>query len=571
MVEKNKLSRRDFIKEAAAGAAAVAGAGALSGLGTTSVSAQTTCQPWMPAKWDYEADVVIVGFGGAGGVTAITAFDQGAKVLILEKCPKDTPTEVRHTPASKASGGVVLAASDANLAAQHIFEISRGTTPMDVCQAYAEGAVKVYSYIKDFIKVEVSKLNDNMSEYKHTIGHEKIQQFNIAPSHSSPKEVPINERGAYGTGSYLFKAIEDNVNARKIPVLWETRAKELIQDAVTGEILGVKAEQGGKEITVKARRGVAMTTGGFEYNEDLLKYHMRTYPWKWYGTPTATGDGILMGQKVGAALWHMNTASGRAVPWHPGFGPVAGTGGTTLPCILVNNYGRRWFKWPWPSHGGWLEFCYYDAQGEDYPANPAWVIADESTRLKGPLITPRGKGILNEFVPGTNHYKTQAWFSWSADNLPEIEKGWILKGDTIEALAEKIKADPENKSALHPEGRMDPAVLKATVTNYNQFCATGKDLEFGSTVLSPLLKPPFYAWKMYPGGPLTHGGLKRDAQSRVLDAFGKPIPRLYGGGENGSIFGFLYPVGGAAICEYCTFGQIAGKNLAAEKPWDAKA
>lgn len=131
-------------------------------------------------------------------------------------------------------------------------------------------------------------------------------------------------------------------------------------------------------------------------------------------------------------------------------------------------------------------------------------------------------------------------------------------------MAAQILKDPEN------HGLIDPAVFAETIQRYNQFCAKGKDEDFGRDVetMHPLQKPPFYAVKIYPGGPNTQGGLKKNAKSQVVDAFGEPIKRLYCVGENGSIYGFLYPCGGGNICEFTVFGRVAGKNLAAETPWE---
>jgi heterodisulfide reductase subunit A-like polyferredoxin len=85
MSKEKSLSRRKFIKDAAADVAAVAGASALAGLGASTAVAKTTCAATIPAKWDYVADLVVVGTGMAGLSTAVTAADAGAKVLILEK------------------------------------------------------------------------------------------------------------------------------------------------------------------------------------------------------------------------------------------------------------------------------------------------------------------------------------------------------------------------------------------------------------------------------------------------------------------------------------------------------
>jgi predicted oxidoreductase len=153
-----------------------------------------------------------------------------------------------------------------------------------------------------------------------------------------------------------------------------------------------------------------------------------------------------------------------------------------------------------------------------------------------------------------------ASFPGRIDNSDAIERGWILKADTLEELAEKIKADPENKE------RIDAQTLVDTVAEFNAYCAAGEDKKFGRSpdTMGPVETPPFYAIKLYPGGPNTKGGVDADAQRRVLDWAGKPIPRLFTAGEISSVFKFTYQAGGN-LTECIVCGRVAGKN-AAEMP-----
>ena len=82
-------------------------------------------------------------------------------------------------------------------------------------------------------------------------------------------------------------------------------------------------------------------------------------------------------------------------------------------------------------------------------------------------------------------------------------------------------------------------------------------------------EPPFYAIPLYPGGPNTKGGLRANAQRQVLDWDDKPIPRLYAAGEISSVFQFVYQ-GGGNLAEGITFGRLAGRNAAAERPRAAR-
>ena len=107
---------------------------------------------------------------------------------------------------------------------------------------------------------------------------------------------------------------------------------------------------------------------------------------------------------------------------------------------------------------------------------------------------------------------------WSEDNSAEIQKGWILKADTIDELIEKMAEVDEAP---------DAEAVKATIEKYNGYCAAGSDPDFQRTeaTLAPVSTPPYYAYPLYPGGCSTLGGPKKDVNAQVLDLDDKPIGR----------------------------------------------
>ena len=132
----------------------------------------------------------------------------------------------------------------------------------------------------------------------------------------------------------------------------------------------------------------------------------------------------------------------------------------------------------------------------------------------------------------------------------ELEKGWIRRADTIEALAEITGTDA--------------AILRHTMKRYDDACRTGEDTEFGRKGDTlKRIEPPYYAIELHPVALNTQGGAKRDAAARVIDTHGQPIPGLFSAGEFGSIWGHLYP-GGGNITEAMVFGRIAGRSLLAQ-------
>jgi len=152
-----------------------------------------------------------------------------------------------------------------------------------------------------------------------------------------------------------------------------------------------------------------------------------------------------------------------------------------------------------------------------------------------------------------------------------------MQGSTPAALAAAINSSTivgwnNDDTVTVPAGikvNIDPDVLTSTITDYNNYCANGVDPDFGrsKSTLIPLATPPFYALPLWPGGPNTQGGPRRNEKGQVLDLDGNPIPRLYSNGECGSMWA-LYPAGGGDNSELVVFGQISGQNAAAETPRD---
>ncbi len=549
MSDGNKLSRREFIKDAAIASAAVAGAGVL---GTTPAQAQTQCPPTgVPAKWDLEADVVVVGYGGAGAVTAMTAHDAGAKVLILEKQPDDTPTEVRHTCSTRnaGGGGSVWVGSEED-ALKFLRWATKGMVPDDVMKAYIGKWMTLDKWMVSIGGKPVITERGSGEFAKDAPG------FAGGDSWRSIRFDPPTNASAVA-----WRLYEKNVREiRKIEVKFETPAKRLITEPVSGQVLGVEATSGGKSIFVKAKKAVVLACGGFQHNDQLKKEGFRGVRFEFYANPGNTGDGVVMAQAAGADLWHMACAAGRInIARFPGT-PTGQSAAVTKRKMVVDQYGKRFVDEGEieGGHSSWTEASHVDTVRAEYPRNPAWFVFDQKRLEEGPVCELTKKGQLPN---GTQQFHG----TWSKDNSAEIAKGWILKGDTLEGLVAAIKVDPENA------GRMDAATLKDTLTKYNQYCATGVDAEFhrAKESLVALTTPPYYAFKIYPGGPNTWGGPRKNGKCQVLRADGTAIPRLYCVGELGSINTLSYPVNNFYECSFS--GRIAGENVVLEKPWDASA
>jgi len=488
--------------------------------------------------WDQEADVVVVGYGAAGGVAAIAAHDAGAKVLIVEKMPHPGGISI-------LSGGGVAFARSAEGAFQYLKRTCNGTTPDEVLRPLAEGMVEIIDWVTELAKV--SGTEPSQSEVR---GHGTYP----FPGTNDMDSIKLKDFPAYDAfpwakglrgGARLFKMVVDNVATRKIEVALSTPAKSLVTGR-DGEVLGVLAERSGQSIAIKARRAVVLCSGGFENNPEMKLQYFQAQPVYpvYLGN---TGDGILMAQKAGAALWHMWHFHGGYGFKYPEF-PFAIRHVWAGPrnekrkmiWIAVDRYGKRFMDEypPAPQDTGARPLEHYDADRQEFPRIPCHLIFDEAGRKLGPLAMV----IVND---ERYHYQ------WSADNRAEIEKGWIKKAASIEELSAQIK--------------IDPRALAATVARWNAQCAASKDDDYKrpSGTMMSIAEPPFYAMEAWPIVSNTQGGPVHDAQQRVVDALGKPIPRLYAAGDISSIFGHLYLEAGN-ITECFVGGKIAGRGAAAE-------
>jgi succinate dehydrogenase/fumarate reductase flavoprotein subunit len=538
---KNAVSRRSFIKGAALGVSAAVA----SGLQAGDLSAKSR---QYVDKWDHEADVVIVGYGGAGAVAAITAHDAGARVLVMEKAP------VEGGGSTRMSGGqsAYIEAKDAAGAAEYLYAGCFGTTPKDVCLAWAEEIAENDDWLTE-MGIKWMDMKPPSGGGSRPSG--KVADFPNFSGANAMKSLMIN-----GGGSAFFKTVNDHIIKRGIKILFDTPATDLIQDTDTKEILGVKAKNKGKNINIKARKAVILCTGGFDFDEEMVKNYLRPIPIKFTGWKYNTGDGVKMAQAIGSDLWHMNALCSAGQVVVSPLSEIAWmyTRAQGPNFIWVNRYGRRFAceSPSWFDHRASMGYTIWDwsdtQKDAGYPCIPFYLIFDEKTRLAGPIggsFGSMGVTSISKELGGISE-------AWSKDNSREVEAGWIKRGGSVRELAALLGDD------------IDPVLLEDSVTRWNAFCAADKDQDFGrSEKLAPIETPPFYGLKMYPGGFNTLGGPRRNGKAQVLDTKKDPIPRLYSAGALGSIAGHIYCVVGHNWSELMSFGRIAGRNAAAEKPW----
>ncbi len=509
--------------------------------------------------YDDEFDVVVVGYGFAGSVSALEAARAGARVLLIEKT--GVPGGI-----SICSYGSVRCAMDAGKARSYLAATNGGRTPDDVNRALADGMALLEPYVRDLARVNGAEIGTSVEAGKAG-GNYPLPGFDTF-YHTTVHAVPnFDARAVYPWangapgGPMLFKILDDNLANEDIEVRLNTRGLRLLTSEDGSEVRGITVEGRDGIRHVKARRGVILASGGFEGSAERQDQF-------WEGRPVLpaaarhnTGDGIAMAQDLGAELWHMWHFHGaygfrsadpdypygirvkRLPDWRPAEDGGHDDPGVKMAWILLDRDGRRYMNeyLPYTHDTGHRQMQLYDTVRQDYPRIPSAMICDENGRRLYPLGQPTSN---DEGVR----------LDWSEDNLAEVESGALRRADTLAGLAAALG--------------LDPAAAEASVRRWNELCAAGRDEDFGRPpgTMTPIDTPPYYGAPIWPVVSNTQGGPVHDVGQRIVNVFGAPIPRLYAAGELGSAFGHLYLSGGN-IAECFVSGRIAGAGAAALADW----
>lgn len=533
-----KISRKSFVKGALGLGAVGILAGCASSAGSTAASASSTAAPAEKkeftfadtVRWDAQYDVVVMGMGAAGMVAAKTAADNGAKVVIVEKCE-----EGKAGGNTKVCGQLFAYANGDKDAAKSYYTALAGGRDIEpeIIDAISEGVANMADILAD-------EFGFNKDEYMDWTGV-NVGGTNMGAMSPEYPEMPGHEKMALWTthkgasDGYLYQGLKQNVTDRvdAIDVWYSSPAKSLIQDPVTKTVVGVTVERDGKEMNIRALNGVCICTGGFECNKEMVQHYLNVINYAPRGGQFNTGDGIKMAQAVGADLWHMDCYEGLF-----GLGSVTYPVEEGIPCdmiatlaqnavntgaaILVGTDGDRFVNESETVRHGHL----YENGIWENPTFPekVWYIIDETQ-----------KGEIE-----------------AAGAMPEEQLAKLTAYDSIDALAEGIGVDKDR--------------LTKTIKNYNSFANNGEDYKCGreAQYMRAFDGKKYYAMYMVSGLLNTQGGPKRSANAEVLDTQGNPIPHLYSAGECGGITVCMYQ-GGTNIAECITFGRIAGKSAAAVK------
>lgn len=480
---------------------------------------QTTFTYADTIKWDGEYDVIVVGFGGAGAVSATYASMNGAKVLLTEKAPEG------HEGGNTRLCGQLIATGEDYKKTRAYYDALTGEIdiPDAVIDTYVKGIVDVKNILTSAFKVEKT-----ISGKEHPIAKYAIPEYPELPGAETIDMVLVSEGMSNAALWNTFKqGVTDNSDS--IDVWYEAPGKHLIQDPKTKTILGVQIEKQGKLVNIRAKNGVVLTTGGFENNQQMIQDYLGVDKVAVAGTFYNTGDGIKMAQEVGADLWHMDVWETSGCYGGTTFVPLEGEHTLSLT-----------------SYAKWINGSYF-------------VAADDGSRfVREDFKSRHGHVPYGNTWKMTNYPAKMFLFYDQAQSdkfdelvsIPDKYKPQIIKADTLEGLAEKTGMKNIAKN----------------VSLFNECVERGEDTFFGRDIatMNAIGDGPYYAAELLPRMLNTQGGPRKNENAEVIDTNGNPIPHLYIAGELGGVTAHLYQ-GGGNNAESLVFGKIAGTNAAKVK------
>ena len=484
-----------------------------------------------------DADVVVVGAGGAGMTAAITAAAEGKSVVILESQSMVGGNSVRATGGMNAgktvyqdenefgeSAGVEKTLKTA--AEKYADNETITALAKTVSEQWAAYQANPTGYFDSVELMELDTMiggkgiNDpalvetlcaNSADAIDWLDEHGITLHNVSSfGGASVKRIhrPVNAEGkTVSVGSYMIPLLQENCEKAGVKMMLDTTATEILTDA-NGAAVGVKATgASGETVTVNAK-AVVLATGGFGANLDMVvKYKPELKGFMTTNAPGIQGQGIEMAQAIGAATVDMDQ-----IQIHPtveaNTAALITEGLRGDGAILINEEGQRFID-----EVGTRDVV--SAAEIAQTGSYSWLVVD------------------------------QAMVDASSVIQGYIKKGYTVTGETYEELGKAMG--------------VDAAAFAETMEKWNGYVEAKNDPDFGRTSFAnPLNTAPYYAVKVTAGVHHTMGGLKINANTEVLNEKGEVIPGLFAAGEvTGGVHG-ANRLGGNAVADFTVFGRIAG-------------
>ena len=484
-----------------------------------------------------EADVVVVGAGGAGMTAAITAAGEGKSVVILESQSMVGGNSVRATGGMNAgktvyqdenefgeSAGVEKTLKTA--AEKYADNETITALAKTVSEQWAAYQANPTGYFDSVELMEldtmiggkgindpelVETLCENSADAIDWLDEHGITLHNVSSfGGASVKRIhrPVNAEGkTVSVGSYMIPLLQENCEKAGVKMMLDTTATEILTDA-NGAAVGVKATgASGETVTVNAK-AVVLATGGFGANLDMVvKYKPELKGFMTTNAPGIQGQGIEMAEAIGAATVDMDQ-----IQIHPtveaNTAALITEGLRGDGAVLINAEGKRFID-----EVGTRDVV--SAAEIAQTGSYSWLVVD------------------------------QAMVDASSVIQGYIKKGYTVTGETYEELGKAMG--------------VDEAAFAETMEKWNGYVEAKNDPDFGRTSFAnPLNTAPYYAVKVTAGVHHTMGGLKINANTEVLNEKGEVIPGLFAAGEvTGGVHG-ANRLGGNAVADFTVFGRIAG-------------
>ena len=484
-----------------------------------------------------DADVVVVGAGGAGMTAAITAAAEGKSVVILESQSMVGGNSVRATGGMNAgktvyqdenefgeSAGVEKTLKTA--AEKYADNETITALAKTVSEQWAAYQANPTGYFDSVELMEldtmiggkgindpelVETLCENSADAIDWLDEHGITLHNVSSfGGASVKRIhrPVNAEGkTVSVGSYMIPLLEENCEKAGVKMMLDTTATEILTDA-NGAAVGVKATgASGETVTVNAK-AVVLATGGFGANLDMVvKYKPELKGFMTTNAPGIQGQGIEMAQAIGAATVDMDQ-----IQIHPtveaNTAALITEGLRGDGAVLINEEGQR----------------FIDEVGTRDVVSAAEIAQTGSYSW---LVVDQAMADASSVIQGY------------------IKKGYTVTGATYEELGKAMG--------------VDAAAFAETMEKWNGYVEAKNDPDFGRTSFAnPLNTAPYYAVKVTAGVHHTMGGLKINANTEVLNEKGEVIPGLFAAGEvTGGVHG-ANRLGGNAVADFTVFGRIAG-------------